>query len=519
MNRSSIAGFFVATTVFAGIGATSAIGDVLTLKSVGGATEGSITTVEVSGTPGDSYLVVLSLSGGPTVLPPPHTPSSIDVGFDLIDLSLAIPGFLGTIPAGGKVVIPLPFPYDPILQVLTLHLQALRIVNNVHFGGKSNPWIWTPSMPQTTRAVASTMNVARAGQAVVAMPDNSLLVFGGGADGVAASYGQRSIDRYDPATQTFTHLGDMLQPRVSHTATRLANGKILLAGGADDGVGDPTAFAELYDPATHTSVALPNMSTPRALHTANLLPDGRVWITGGTNSFANALATLLGALKSTTIFNPATNTWTAGPDMAEPRIGHTATTLANNKILLTGGYTLGLFGIPAISDKFQLYTPNAGIGTLTANATMSTGDRFGHAAIRLDNGNVWLIGGAQGTALTPTATNSIAEYDVGTNSFQIVTTMSVARALTTVVRTNDGLVAIAGGAYGILTSPTPDATIDILDQNGTFYGSIAMIRPRANFSANLLCDGTVLLMGGGEYPDAVNPQIVYSWDDAEILHL
>ena len=42
--------------------------------------------------------------------------------------------------------------------------------------------------------------------------------------------------------------------------------------------------------------------------------------------------------KSTEIYHPATNTWTAGPDMATPRARHTATKLADGRVLIVGGW-------------------------------------------------------------------------------------------------------------------------------------------------------------------------------------
>lgn len=499
-----------------------ASGGTLTLKSVGGATLGGVTTVEVSGTPGEKFLVVLSLTAGPTSLPLPNQPSTIDVGFDLIDLSLQIPGFLGTIPAGGTAVIALPIPGDPILTAVTLHLQALRIIFNAHFDGKSNPWTWTPAFPGTTRPAIGTMPVARAGHTATTLTDGRVLFIGGGADGVVASYGQKSIDRYDPGTQTWTQLNQMSSARVSHTATTLLNGKILIAGGADDVQGEPIATAELYDPATNVLTPVGNLASPRALHNASLLPDGRVLLTGGTTSFANPSDIVTHSLKTTEIFNPATNTFSAGPNMAEPRVGHTMTTLNNGKILIAGGFSWVtiLFTIPYVTDKAQLYTPNAGAGTFGSQITM-TGDRFAHAAIKLDDGNVAIIGGAQdqlASPFNPVAVNTIELFDAATSTFSPFAAMSVPRGVAAVSRLPDGRIVIAGGAFGSLSTPTPDGTVDVMEQSGFVSATLNMQHVRANFTATTLVDGTVLLAGGGEYPDPGNPNLLDSWDDAEILH-
>jgi hypothetical protein len=59
------------------------------------------------------------------------------------------------------------------------------------------------------------------------------------------------------------------------------NGKILIVGGALTSASDPVATAEIYDPATGTFTMTGAMATAREQHTATLLADGRVLIVGG----------------------------------------------------------------------------------------------------------------------------------------------------------------------------------------------------------------------------------------------
>ena len=80
----------------------------------------------------------------------------------------------------------------------------------------------------------------------------------------------------------------MAIPRDNLTATPLANGRVLVVGG----VGQSTT--ELYDPPTGTWIAGGTLNQPRWLHEAVRLRDGRVLLAGGGDQGKVVLAEVPG---------------------------------------------------------------------------------------------------------------------------------------------------------------------------------------------------------------------------------
>jgi len=140
-----------------------------------------------------------------------------------------------------------------------------------------------------------------------------------------------------PSTGQWTNTGAMMSDRTGHAATLLLNGEVLVTGGQaitripSGAFFKEAATAEIYNPATGQWRFTGAMNQPRGSHTATLLPDGKVLATGGgTNSVIR--------LSSAELYDPKTEQWTEAAPMKFVRGLHTATLLTNGLVLVAGGW-------------------------------------------------------------------------------------------------------------------------------------------------------------------------------------
>src|SRR5436190_616302 len=182
----------------------------------------------------------------------------------------------------------------------------------------------------------------------------------------------------DPSWST---TGGLATARSFHTATLLASGKVLVAGGYNGGY---LNSAELYDPGTGTWSGTGALGTAREAHTATLLPNGKVLAVGGINSS--------GFLGSAELYDPAAGTWSATGSLATAHAFLTATLLPNGKVLVVGGFAAGGYFSGA-----ELYDPAT--GTWSGTGPLATA-RVDHTATLLPNGKVLVAGGDNGGYLS-----------------------------------------------------------------------------------------------------------------------
>ena len=154
-----------------------------------------------------------------------------------------------------------------------------------------------------------------------------MLIVGGTTGGQSTNFA--SAELYDPATSTWSSAASLATGRYWHTATTLANGKVLVAGGYNNAAPFSLASAELYDPVTNAWSGAGNMTFARRHHTATALPNGLVLVAGGMG--------VSGSLTSAQLYNPANNAWSNTSSLAVARYQHAAAPLADGRVLVIAG--------------------------------------------------------------------------------------------------------------------------------------------------------------------------------------
>jgi hypothetical protein len=219
--------------------------------------------------------------------------------------------------------------------------------------------------------------------------------------------------------------------------------------------------------------------------------EGRIMLRGGVRWGTVLLVLLLlGGAVGQAEADDASGGWRKGMTMAEPRGGHTVTTLRDGRVLIVGN---GDFDSELDAERVEILDPRT--GSVTDGAPLRDG-RLGHASVLLNDGTVLVVGGFRyGAGYVARA----ERYDPLTNRWSAAGALRQPRGIPSAALLADGRVLVAGGHTG--QSP-PDRTVEVYDPVTNSWSQAA--DAPASFTLGALValpDGSVLAVGGYGDPD------------------
>lgn len=287
------------------------------------------------------------------------------------------------------------------------HIMTLLARGDVYYGGGSmsgNPQDTVTQVSEYYRRTTNTwtrladMNIGRWYPGLVRLPDERLLLIGGEIPPNGCNR-TNTCEIYDPVSGNYTNTGSFNLPTEIPPVLMLNDGRIFKTW----------RYPEYYDIATGTWSPAPAMSQARAGapggdhcdHEIVHLPDGRVMAIGIDPADRGANSTMV------EFFDPATNTWSPGPDIRFQRMRPETVLLPDGRVLAWGGEytgdaadapvlkTAGL--VPKCTNVADVFDPTTNTWRPVADAGRWV--HYHNVQILLPDGRVMNTGGAGGGSL------------------------------------------------------------------------------------------------------------------------
>lgn len=238
--------------------------------------------------------------------------------------------------------------------------------------------------------------------------------------------------------------------------------------------------AELYDPNSNSFELLPsNIGAVRINHTATSLQDGRILITGGYNGVD-------GALSDATIYDPGAKVFTKVGNMNYKRNFHTATLLPDGTVLILGG-SCSAGSVPI--GEAEIFNPSNRTFSIVGNLNIP---RCYNESILLNNGKVLIVGGER---LDQSGIVASEIYDPIAKSFSTSGNLDRSRRSFGLVKKSDGTPFVIGG-YITQSNLVIAYTETYNTGTGLFSTEAQMNSYRRFFGVNLLGNNKILINGG-----------------------
>ncbi len=297
--------------------------------------------------------------------------------------------------------------------------------------------------------------------------------------------GPRSVSLSIAPTNSFAPtVGPPLAPRSEPAVWTLGDGDVLVAGGEDEGA---VVGAERYSVAT-------------ARFTEELSAAPAIGRRGAEVTLVDSIGTVLSgglardgaAIATAELYRADTGSFVSIDNAAiGARAGHRAVTLPSDRVLLTGGAAQA--GGTALSSTAIMRIQADGSATASVGPPLVSARRL-HSAV-VANGIPVLVGG-YGSDGAPLATiEALVPSEASTRGdFAEIARLRTARAEATASLLRDGTILVVGGAKDAAGTPLLDAEVYNPITGLTTVYSLASAR--RGHSATALPDGRVLVIGG-----------------------
>ena len=330
------------------------------------------------------------------------------------------------------------------------------------------------------------MQHSRVDHSATLLRDGRVLVIGGMDNAFTPL---RTAELFDPERNRWEAAGEMREARTEHTATLLKDGRVMVTGGMNENL-EIVGTTEIFDPDTGKWSDHESMRTVRRGHFTLPLKDGRVVVVGGVGQTLGGLGILanisaVGALLSTEIYDPQTDTWSRASDMLEGHSGGLAVVLKDGRVLVAGGYNQA----EALASS-EVFDPQIGEWIRTASMARKT---FANTAIVLSDGTVLFTGGFGMSRSKGGIIPGSEVFDPNTNEWRKAPDTVHGRMKHTITLLPDGRVVSIGGS----TASGPAKTAEYMDPMTWSWSEITpMSVERSGHTATLLHDGRILVAGG-----------------------
>ena len=327
---------------------------------------------------------------------------------------------------------------------------------------------------------------SRVYHSVTLLPDGRVLVAGGTDEAFTPL---RTSEVFDPESNRWSATGEMREARMEHSATLLKDGRVIVTGGLNENL-EIVGTTEIFDPETGKWSEYGSMRTVRRGHFTLPLSDGRVAVVGGIGQTLGGLGILanisaVGALISTEIYDPETDTWSQASDMREGHSGGLAVVLKDGRVLIAGGYNQD----ESLASS-EVFDPSVDQWMRTSSMARKT---FANTATVLSDGSVLFTGGFGMSRAKGGITPGSEVFDPKTTEWRKAPETVHGRMGHTSTLLPDGRVVTIGGS----TAEGPVNTGEYMEPETWLWSEIApMPVERSQHTATLLYDGRILVAGG-----------------------